>query len=158
MGYLKLVQREDEKKAAMAGLMTKQLTLLLPSVEQHLAKFGIDPESASHTQPAQLSGGMKVKVVLAAAMWKKPYVLILDEFTNYLDRDGLGALVLAIKDYEGGVLIISNNKDFCDGVATTKWIMNKGYLRSDRRTIAETVVLKRPLRPLPLVSVAYILD
>ena len=136
MGYLKLVQREDEKQAAMAGLMTKQLTQ--PSVEQHLANFGVDPESASHTQLAQLSGGMKVKVVLAAAMWQNPHVLILDEPTNYLDRDGLGALVLAIKDYEGGVLIISHNKEFCDGVATEKWIMNKGYLRIEGQSIDES--------------------
>merc|ERR1712164_33690 len=78
---------------------------------------------------AQLSGGMKVKVVLAGAMWQNPHVLILDEPTNYLDRDGLGALVLAIKDYKGGVLIISHNKEFCDSVATEKWIMNKGKLR-----------------------------
>merc|ERR1719145_566095 len=127
MGYLKLVQREDERQAAMAGLMTKQLTQ--PCIEKHLGDFGVDPESASHTQINQLSGGMKVKVVLAAAMWQNPHVLILDEPTNYLDREGLGALVLAIKDYKGGVLIISHNKEFCDGVATEKWIMNKGYLR-----------------------------
>merc|ERR1711907_593870 len=37
--------------------------------------------------------------------------------------------VLAIKDYKGGVLIISHNKEFCDGVATEKWIMKGGYLR-----------------------------
>merc|ERR1719198_2779562 len=133
MGYKKLVEREDEKQAAMAGLMTKQLTK--PSVEQHLANFGVDPESASHTQLSQLSGGMKVKVVLAASMWQNPHILILDEPTNYLDRDGLGALVLAIKDYEGGVLIISHNKEFCDGVATEKWIMNKGYLRIEGESV-----------------------
>merc|ERR1711881_583102 len=127
MGYLKMVQREDERQAAMAGLQSKQLTQ--PGVEKHLANFGVDPESASHSQINQLSGGMKVKVVLAAAMWQNPHVLILDEPTNYLDRDGLGALVLAIKDYKGGVLIISHNKEFCDGVATEKWIMKGGYLR-----------------------------
>merc|ERR1711990_1007107 len=127
MGYKKLVEREDERQAAMAGLMTKQLTQ--PGVEKHLADFGVDPESASHTQLSQLSGGMKVKVVLAAAMWQNPHILILDEPTNYLDRDGLGALVLAIKDFQGGVLIISHNKEFCDGVATEKWIMHKGKLR-----------------------------
>jgi len=127
MGYLKLVQREDEKQAAMAGLQTKQLTQ--PGVEKHLAAFGVDAESASHTQISQLSGGMKVKIVLAATMWQNPHILILDEPTNYLDRDGLGALVLAIKDYQGGVLIISHNKEFCDSVTTEKWIMNKGRLR-----------------------------
>merc|ERR1712004_40216 len=35
----------------------------------------------------------------------------------------------AIKDYKGGVLIISHNKEFCDGVATEKWIMQGGHLR-----------------------------
>merc|ERR1719160_1555927 len=127
MGYLKMVQREDEKQAAMAGLMTKQLTQ--PCIEKHLKDFGVDAEYASHTQINQMSGGMKVKVVLAAAMWQNPHILILDEPTNYLDREGLGALVLACQDYKGGVLIISHNKEFCDNVATEKWIMKGGYLR-----------------------------
>merc|ERR1712086_1080743 len=133
MGYLKLVQREDERQAAMAGLMTKQLTS--PSIEKHLGDFGVDGESASHTQINQLSGGMKVKIVLAAAMWQNPHILILDEPTNYLDRDGLGALILAIKDYKGGVLIISHNKEFCENVATEKWIMKGGYLRIEGESV-----------------------
>merc|ERR1711871_685771 len=127
MGYLKLVQREDERQAAMAGLQNKQLTQ--PSIEKHLFDFGVDAESASHCQIQQLSGGMKVKVVLAGTMWQNPHILILDEPTNYLDREGLGALVLACRDYKGGVLIISHNKEFCDSVATEKWIMKGGKLR-----------------------------
>merc|ERR1711903_240194 len=127
MGFLKLVQREDEKQAAAAGLQTKQLTQ--PDIEKHLKDFGVESEFASHTQINQLSGGMKVKVVLAAAMWQNPHILILDEPTNYLDREGLGALVLACASYKGGVLIISHNKEFCDSVATEKWIMKGGYLR-----------------------------
>merc|ERR1711990_674291 len=55
MGYIKLVQREDERQAAMAGLMTKQLTQ--KGVEKHLADFGVDAESASHTQIGSMSGG-----------------------------------------------------------------------------------------------------
>merc|ERR1711939_197553 len=133
MGFLKLVQREDEKQAAAAGLQTKQLTQ--PGIEKHLADFGVDPESASHTQINQLSGGMKVKVVLAAAMWQNPHILILDEPTNYLDREGLGALVLAIKEYKGGVLIISHNKEFCENVATERWIMKGGYLRIEGESV-----------------------
>merc|ERR1712194_423491 len=133
MGYIKIVQREDERQAAMAGLMTKQLTQ--QSIEKHLGDFGVDPESASHTQISQLSGGMRVKVVLAACMWRNPHVLILDEPTNYLDRDGLGALVLAVQDFKGGVLIISHNKEFCDSVATEKWIMKGGYLRIEGQSV-----------------------
>merc|ERR1719201_947309 len=133
MGYMKMVQREDERQAAMAGLQTKQLTQ--PGIEKHLGNFGVDPESASHTQINQLSGGMKVKVVLAAAMWQNPHILILDEPTNYLDREGLGALVLACQDYKGGVLIISHNREFCDSVATEKWIMKGGYLRIEGESV-----------------------
>lgn len=51
-----------------------------------------------------LSGGQKVKVVLAAATWRRPHVVILDEPTNYLDRESLAALIEALKSYEGGVL------------------------------------------------------
>merc|ERR1712096_505924 len=89
MGFIKFVQREDEKQAAMAGLQTKHLTS--KGVEAHLADFGIDSDTASHTAIRHLSGGQKVKVVIAAAMWQNPHMLILDEPTNYLDRDGLGA-------------------------------------------------------------------
>jgi len=56
-------------------------------------------------------------------------MLILDEPTNYLDRDGLGALTLAIREYKGGVLIISHNREFCDGCCQEKWIMQAGKLR-----------------------------
>merc|ERR1712072_1381639 len=135
MGFLKMVQREDERQACMAGLQSKQLTQ--PDIEKHLKDFGVESEFASHTQINQLSGGMKVKVVLAAAMWQNPHILILDEPTNYLDREGLGALVLACKDYKGGVLIISHNKEFCDNVATEKWIMKGGYLRIEGESKAD---------------------
>merc|ERR1712100_692080 len=48
---------------------------------------------------------------------------------------GLGALVPACKDYKGGVLIISHNKEFCDNVATEKWIMKGGYLRIEGESV-----------------------
>merc|ERR1719230_26248 len=139
MGYLKLVQREDEKQAAAAGLMSKPLTQ--HSVEKHLADFAIDAEAASHTHISALSGGQKVKVVIAAAMWQNPHILILDEPTNYLDCDGLGALTAAIKEYGGGVIIISHNREFADSVATEKWIMDKGYLRREGEVVGEDVAL-----------------
>ena len=50
-----------------------------------------------------------MKVVLAAAMWNAPHMLVLDEPTNYLDRESLGALAAAIKEYGGGVVMISHH-------------------------------------------------
>merc|ERR1719387_3211527 len=135
MGYKKMVQRKDEQEAAAAGLMTKPLTQV--AVEKHLGDFGIEPEQASHTMIQALSGGQKVKVVLAASMWQNPHLVILDEPTNYLDRDGLGALTKAIEEYEGGVIIISHNREFANAVSQEKWIMEAGRLRREGESICK---------------------
>lgn len=139
MGYEKLVCREDEKQAAAAGLMSKPLTA--PSVEKALKDFGLDAESASHSPIKALGGGQKVKVVLAAAMWQNPHVLILDEPTNYLDRESLGALSLGLQDFGGGVVIISHNMEFTNSICTEKWIMEAGRLTREGEVVGEDVAL-----------------
>merc|ERR1719192_2297207 len=129
MGYKTNVQREDEKQAAMSGLQKKQLTT--PGVEKHLEDFGVTPEFATHNTLRSLSAGQKVKVVLGAAMWQNPHILVIDEPTNYLDRDALGALTEAIEQWSGGVVVISHNLEFCNRVATERWIMDAGHLRAE---------------------------
>ena len=57
------------------------------AVLQTLTDLGLDSQIAEHNEMKGLSGGQKVKVVIAAAMWSKPQLLILDEPTNFLDRD-----------------------------------------------------------------------
>ena len=133
MGAIKLVQRHDEKEAVMAGLASKTLTT--KDIEKHFADFGIDQEQANHTLIKSLSGGQKVKVVLAASLWQNPHLVILDEPTNYLDRDGLGALTSAIHEFKGGVVIISHNREFTNAVTTEKWIMEKGRLRKEGASV-----------------------
>ena len=134
MGAIQKVQKYDEKKAAEEGPMTKSLTS--KHIEKHLLGFGIEPEQASHTLIGSLSGGQKVKVVLAASMWLNPHLVILDEPTNYLDRDGLGALTKAIEEFKGGVVIISHNREFANAVSQEKWIMEKGRLRREGESLA----------------------
>merc|ERR1711943_132856 len=136
MGHLALCQRQDEKEAVAAGLQSKMLTS--EGVERHLMTFGLDKETASHTTIQSLSGGQKVKVVLGASMWQDPHLIVLDEPTNYLDRDGLGALTKAIEEFEGGVIIISHNKEFCNAVATEKWIMKAGLLKQEGESVEKT--------------------
>merc|ERR1712224_1320 len=123
MGYSKIVNKKDEQESAAAGLLSKPLTA--PGVEQALKDFGLDSESASHMPLASLSHGQKVKVVICASCWQNPHIIILDEPTNYLDRSGLGALVKGLEAFQGGVVIISHNREFCDKVCTQKWIMEK---------------------------------
>merc|ERR1712151_1106150 len=136
MGYKTNVQREDEKQAAMAGVQKKQLTT--PGVEKHLADFGVPAEFATHNHLRSLSAGQKVKVVLGAAMWQNPHILVIDEPTNYLDRDALGALTEAIEGWAGGVVVISHNLEFCNRVATEKWIMDAGHLRAEGGEYTDT--------------------
>jgi elongation factor 3 len=75
-----------------------------------------------------LSGGQKVKVVLGAGLWNLPHIVILDEPTNFLDRDSLGALALAIKEFKGGVFMISHNAEFYEALCPEKWILESGRL------------------------------
>merc|ERR1711862_850943 len=123
MGYEKMVCKKDEQEAAAAGLLTKSLTQ--PGVEKALKDFGLDGEAASHSPLASLSHGQRVKIVICASCWQNPHIIILDEPTNYLDRDGLGALVRGLEGYQGGVVIISHNEEFTNSVCTQKWIMTK---------------------------------
>merc|ERR1712019_20286 len=144
MGYSKLVNKKDEQEAAAAGLMSKPLTQ--QGVEKALKDFGIDSEAASHQPLASLSHGQKVKVVICASCWQNPHIIILDEPTNYLDRDGLGALVRGLEGYQGGVVIISHNTEFTDSVCQQKWVMSKhevtgsGRLREEGAPVVDEEV------------------
>jgi elongation factor 3 len=118
-GFSKLLKQADERIAARATQMVRPLTQKF--VESHLGDVGLEPEFATHSRIGALSGGQKVKVVLAAAMWNTPHIVILDEPTNYLDRDSLGAMAEAINGYAGGVVIISHNAQFVDQVCPEVW-------------------------------------
>jgi len=128
MGWDKGMKAVDMKIAQRAGLYVRPLST--KNVEQHLEDCGLDKEFGTHYRLSALSGGQKVKVVLAAAMWNQPHILILDEPTNYLDRDSLGALAGAIETFDGGVVIISHNNEFCSKLCPETWVMDAGHLET----------------------------
>merc|ERR1711999_5263 len=66
----------------------------------------------------------------AASMWNQPHILILDEPTNYLDRESLGALAGAIEGYDGGVVMITHNNEFCSKLCPETWVMDAGHLET----------------------------
>ena len=70
-------------------------------------------------------------------MWGNPHMLILDEPTNYLDRESLAAFVEAINKFEGGVVIISHNSEFTDAICSENWYMDDGVLTVKGNTAAE---------------------
>lgn len=131
-GYSKLIQEFDDHEASREGLGFR---ILEPKViSKHFEDVGLDPEIANHNEISGLSGGQKVKVVLAGAMWNNPHLLVLDEPTNFLDRDSLGGLAVAIRDYKGGVVMISHNEEFVGALCPEQWhvadgrVTHKGHL------------------------------
>ena len=80
-GYEKKVLEIDTREAQRLGLLRP---LVRREIEKHMEDFGLEAEFVTHNTMRGLSGGQKVKVVLAAATWRRPHVVILDEPTNYL--------------------------------------------------------------------------
>jgi len=121
----KLMMQVDERIAFEAsGIATKKLTQL--NIQKHLDCFNLETQFGTYSKISALSGGQKVKVVLAACMWMEPHVTILDEPTNFLDRDSLGALATAIKSYQGGVIIISHQREFYSALCPEVWSVVDG--------------------------------
>jgi elongation factor 3 len=128
MGWEKAMKAVDLKIAQRSGLYVRPLST--KNVEEHLNGCGLAPEFGTHYRMSALSGGQKVKVVIAAAMWNQPHIVILDEPTNYLDRESLGALASAIETFDGGVVIISHNNEFCQQLCPETWVMDAGHLET----------------------------
>jgi len=126
-GFEKKVIEVDTREAQRLGLLRP---LVRREIEKHFADFGLEPEFVSHNTMRGLSGGQKVKIVLGAATWRRPHVMCLDEPTNYLDRESLAALIEALKVFEGGVLVITHNRDFSESLCKEEWAMRDGRLEA----------------------------
>ena len=75
------------------------------------------PESAADTPTSQLSGGEKARLLLGLATFGGPHLIILDEPTNHLDIDSRAALIEAINDYPGAVILVSHDRYLLDACA-----------------------------------------
>eukprot|EP01065_Artemidia_motanka_P006077 TRINITY_DN12963_c0_g1_i1.p1 TRINITY_DN12963_c0_g1~~TRINITY_DN12963_c0_g1_i1.p1 ORF type:complete len:1180 (+),score=438.27 TRINITY_DN12963_c0_g1_i1:66-3542(+) len=124
-GWKKPCKVVDDRIAAQKGRQESKVAVTQEAVERHLEACGLSAEFGTHHQISTLSGGQKVKVVLAASTWDRPQIIILDEPTNYLDRESLGALADAIREYEGGILIVSHNQQFCKELCPETWVVER---------------------------------
>ena len=99
-----------------------------PQVRAQLARFGLDADRAE-TPVANLSGGEKARLLLALATRDAPQLLILDEPTNHLDIDAREALVKALADFQGAVLLITHDPHLVELVADRLWLVADGTVR-----------------------------
>jgi len=109
--------------------MTRALPRALPpQVRAQLARFGLDADRAE-TPVANLSGGEKARLLLSLATREAPQLLILDEPTNHLDIDAREALVKALADFQGAVLLITHDPHLVELIADRLWLVADGTVR-----------------------------
>lgn len=116
IGYFRQEESYD-KETAIQLLWDEFPSLMQHEVRAMLAKAGLTTDQYE-SQVKVLSGGEKVKVRLCKVMNKPTNILVLDEPTNHLDPAAKEELTRALKEYNGGIFLISHERDFYTEVAT----------------------------------------
>ncbi|KAJ7772608.1 P-loop containing nucleoside triphosphate hydrolase protein [Mycena maculata] len=125
-GFTKLVQQFDDLESSREGAGQRDTAAHL--VRKHLEDIGLDGDIAQYNEISGLSGGQKIKLVLAACLWNNPQICVLDEPSNFLDREALGGLAVAIKEWAGAVVIISHNNEFVSALCPEIWNVDAGRM------------------------------
>jgi len=81
---------------------------------------------AGNTLVKNLSGGEKARLLMGLATFAAPHLVILDEPTNHLDIDSRGALIEAINDFPGAVILVSHDRYLLEACADRLWLVQGG--------------------------------
>jgi len=95
------------------------------AVRAQLGRFGFSGDKAT-TAASKLSGGERARLALALITRDAPHLLILDEPTNHLDVDAREALVQALNDYDGAVILISHDRHIVELTADRLVLVENG--------------------------------
>ena len=96
-----------------------------PKVRARAGVIGFSGNTAN-TAVERLSGGEKARLMLGLATFGGPHLVILDEPTNHLDIDSRAALIEAINDYPGAVMLVSHDRYLLEACVDRLWIVQNG--------------------------------
>ena len=97
-------------------------------VRARAAQMGFSGERAD-TRVEQLSGGEKARLLMGLSTFHGPHLIILDEPTNHLDIDSRAALIEAINDYTGAVVLVSHDRYLLEACADRLWLVADGAVK-----------------------------
>ena len=121
-----------------------------PRLRARLAGFGLMADQAE-TVVGRLSGGQKARLSLLLATIDAPHLLILDEPTNHLDIESREALVEALTEYSGAVILVSHDMHLLGLVADRLWLVKGGAVTPYERDLetyrAELLAGDEPAKP-----------
>ncbi|OJD20484.1 hypothetical protein ACJ73_08180 [Blastomyces percursus] len=92
---------------------------------RHLGAFGITGMTGLQ-KLGLLSGGQKSRVAFACLSLTNPHILVLDEPSNHLDIEAMDALSDALRNFQGGVLMVSHDVTMLQNVCTSLWVCDHG--------------------------------
>ncbi len=131
VGYFAQHQLEELNPAATPYDYMVRLMPVATEAQRRtkLGTFGFGVDKAD-TKCAALSGGEKARLLLTLSAFHKPHLLILDEPTNHLDVDSREALIHALMDYEGAVIVISHDRHLVAATADRLWLVKDGTVET----------------------------
>ena len=115
----------DLKMSALENMLTMYENAEDQEMRSFLGRFQIQGNDA--LKPMMLlSGGQKSRVAFAALAYKQPHILVIDEGSNHLSMSAVEALVEAIKDFKGGLLVVSHDQFFVSNTCSELWVVKDG--------------------------------
>jgi ATP-binding cassette subfamily F protein 3 len=129
VGYFAQHQAEELDTSVTPILTLQRLRpkLTLEQVRTQLGGFGFSQDK-QQTLVGQLSGGERARLMLALATLDKPNMLILDEPTNHLDIDARNALLTALNDFDGAVILVSHDRRLIEATAERLLLVADGHV------------------------------
>lgn len=116
------VEEFDEHATPFDHVMRKAPILSPTAARSYLARFGLSGPKAD-VRVQNLSGGEKARLNLTLICLDKPNILILDEPTNHLDMDSRQALMVALNDFQGAVILITHDWDLLVSTMDRLWLV-----------------------------------
>src|SRR5690606_39952774 len=101
-----------------------------------VAQFGVSTEKMA-TKAKDLSGGEKARLLMGLATFDGPNLFILDEPTNHLDIDSREALMMALNEFPGAVILISHDRHLIEATADRLWLVRNGEVKPYEGDLAD---------------------